>query len=120
MEPLSQQLISSMLFASFLYIRWTFIHLASIGEVCFVLTNASHWSVPFLVLYLSVLPLLSFAFHSVSHILDDFIFLSPANSPLCKLQLDTFLAIASFAGIPIKASKTVKLTQAAPISLHPC
>lgn len=56
-----------------------------------------------------------FSFLSVSHILDDIIFISPANSPLCKQQLSTFLAIASFVGIPIKASKTIPPSTCVPI-----
>lgn len=46
-----------------------------------------------------------FSFSPVSHILDDFIFLSPANSPLCEQQLENFLLLAACAGIPIKTSK---------------
>lgn len=48
-----------------------------------------------------------YRFHVMSHILDDFIFLSPAGSLLCQQQLDCFLLIARFVGIPIKASKTI-------------
>lgn len=50
---------------------------------------------------------LNFGFCSVSHILDDFIFISPSDSNLCQQQLNTFLSIAAYVGIPIKASKTI-------------
>ena len=42
----------------------------------------------------------------MSHILDDFMFVGPANSLLCQKYLNTFLALAERVGIPIKASKT--------------
>lgn len=50
-----------------------------------------------------------YKFHALSHILDDFIFLSPAGSLLCQQQLDCFLDIARFTGILIKASKLFPL-----------
>lgn len=56
-----------------------------------------------------------FSFHCVSHILDDFIFLSPSGSKLCQQQLEIFLSIASFAGIPIETSKTLPPATVAPI-----
>lgn len=49
----------------------------------------------------------NFGFYSVSHILDDFMFIAPGHSSLCDSQLHCFLQIANFAGIPIKDSKTV-------------
>lgn len=48
-----------------------------------------------------------YSFHSLSHILDDFIFIGPSNSTLCQYQLDVFLQISHFTGIPIKESKTI-------------
>lgn len=56
-----------------------------------------------------------FGFSLVSHILDDFIFLSPANSPLCQFYLRKFLCISKFVGIPIKDSKTVLPSTCVPI-----
>lgn len=56
-----------------------------------------------------------FAFHCVSHILDDFIFLAPAGSKLCQQQLDCFIAVAEYTGILIKSSKTVTPCCVAPI-----
>lgn len=43
----------------------------------------------------------------VSHILDDFIFVGPANSVFCQEQLQLFLSICSQIALPIKANKTV-------------
>lgn len=57
----------------------------------------------------------NFAFHCVSHILDDFIFLAPATSVLCLQQLDCFLSLVEYARIPIKSSKTISPTCVAPI-----
>lgn len=57
----------------------------------------------------------SFSFHCVSHILDDFIFIAPAGSGLCQKQLECFTAMAQYADIPIKSSKTVLPTCVAPI-----
>lgn len=56
-----------------------------------------------------------FSFSLVSHILNDFIFISPFNSSLCQQQLDTFLALSAFVGIPIKTSKTVLPSTSVPI-----
>lgn len=56
-----------------------------------------------------------FSFTSVSHILDDFIFISLAGSHLCQQQLDNFLTLSSFAGIPIKTSKTIQPSTSVPI-----
>lgn len=56
-----------------------------------------------------------FSFSSLSHILDDFIFISPSDSPLCNQQLSTFLKISDYAGIPIKTSKTVAPSTCVPI-----
>lgn len=56
-----------------------------------------------------------FSFSAVSHILDDFIFVSPAHSNLCQHQLNSFLLIAEYTGIPIKASKTVFPSTSVPI-----
>ena len=39
----------------------------------------------------------------MSHILDDFMFIGPANSPLCQKSLNT--SLAERVRIPIKASK---------------
>lgn len=52
----------------------------------------------------------NFGFHSMSHTLDDFMFIGPSNSTMCEAQLNCFLKIAEFAGIPIKESKTVHPT----------
>ena len=43
----------------------------------------------------------------MSHILDDFIFIGPAKSPLCQLSLDAFMTLASDVNIPVKETKTV-------------
>ena len=43
----------------------------------------------------------------ISHILDDFIFVGPPNSPITALALDTFLLLCKDCNVPIKASKTV-------------
>lgn len=51
----------------------------------------------------------------LSHILDDFMFIAPANSSLRSYQLSAFLAIANYAGIPIKTSKTIHPTEVVPI-----
>jgi hypothetical protein len=51
-----------------------------------------------------------FASANVSHILDDFIFVGPPGSPLCKQQLELFISLCSSICLPIKHSKTV----------HPC
>lgn len=56
-----------------------------------------------------------FSFSLVSHILDDFIFVSPHDSLLCQQQLDTFFAVSKYAGIPIKSSKTVLPSTSVPI-----
>lgn len=52
---------------------------------------------------------------TVSHILDDFIFNGPSCPPLRQKQLECFLALADYSGIPITTSETVYLTQVAPI-----
>ena len=51
-----------------------------------------------------------FGVKNMSHILDDFLFFSPAQSNQCHLALSSFLAFASSVGIPVKASKTVQPT----------
>lgn len=51
-----------------------------------------------------------YGFTFMSHILDDFIFLGPADSTMCAWQLHAFLHYASLLGIPIKHSKTVQLS----------
>lgn len=56
-----------------------------------------------------------YAFHCVSHILDDFIFKGPADS-IREQQLEFFLQVAHFTGIPIKSSKTIRSTCVAPIN----
>lgn len=56
-----------------------------------------------------------YRFISMSHILDDFIFIAPEGSPLCQQQLQCFLQIASYTGIPIKTSKTVHPTTCLPV-----
>ena len=40
------------------------------------------------------------------HILDDFLFLGPPNSPSCNSHLDNFISLCSSLGIPIKQEKT--------------
>ena len=47
---------------------------------------------------------------SMSHILDDFIFLGPGNSNACSRNLNTFLDLAQLLNIPIKHEKTVEPT----------
>lgn len=47
--------------------------------------------------------------------MDDFIFISPASSPLCSLQLKKFLSLSAFVGIPINESKTVLPATSVPI-----
>jgi len=46
----------------------------------------------------------------ITHILDDFIFIGHANSPASQNGLSTFLNLATFLGIPVKHSKTVRPT----------
>lgn len=46
-------------------------------------------------------------FHSVTHILDDFIFVGSPASADCMRGLKAFLSLAQFIGLPIKSSKTV-------------
>ena len=41
------------------------------------------------------------------HFLDDFLFVGPANSPLCLQTLEMFLTMSKQIGLPIKADKTV-------------
>ena len=48
-----------------------------------------------------------FKIAGISHILDDFIFVGPANSSFCQYGLDTFLTLAKDINIPVKAEKTV-------------
>ena len=47
-----------------------------------------------------------FHVENMTHILDDFIFLSPSRS-LCNLYLQQFFAMAEFLSIPVKRCKTV-------------
>lgn len=49
-------------------------------------------------------------FSSMSHILDDFIFIGPHDTSQCQWQLQQFLHFAALIGIPIKESKTVEPT----------
>ena len=44
---------------------------------------------------------------TVTHILDDFMFVGPPGSDLCLKYLNTFLEICKYTGIPVKHSKTV-------------
>jgi hypothetical protein len=44
---------------------------------------------------------------AVTHILDDFIFIGPANTRVTSLSLESFLLLCKDCGIPIKTSKTV-------------
>ena len=46
-------------------------------------------------------------FHSVTHILDDFIFVGSSSNFDCMRGLNAFLCLARFIGLPIKQSKTV-------------
>ena len=48
-----------------------------------------------------------FKISGISHILDDFIFVGPANSNLCQYGLDAFLTLAGDIDVPVKAEKTV-------------
>ena len=43
---------------------------------------------------------------SMSHIIDDFFFCGPKNSPKCAQSLVSFLAMCKSVGIPIKQEKT--------------
>ena len=43
----------------------------------------------------------------ITHILDDFLILGPANSNNCQKQLHTFFAFCEQVGVPIKSDKTV-------------
>lgn len=56
-----------------------------------------------------------YSFSGVSHILDDFIFVGPQGSSQCQLQLQIFLELAHYVGIPIKHTKTINPTHIAPI-----
>ena len=49
-----------------------------------------------------------FQVRRVSHIVDDFIFVGPANTNTCQAALDTFLNLASDLGVPIKNDKTIQ------------
>lgn len=47
-------------------------------------------------------------FHAImSHVIDDFFFVGPSNSPLCLFSLNTFLEMCTHINIPIKQEKTV-------------
>lgn len=59
--------------------------------------------------------ILKFGFSLLSHILDDFIFIAPKGSPLCRQQLAIFLSITAYVGIPIKESKTILPSSLVPI-----
>lgn len=74
-----------------------------------MLTNASLWGALFELFSTTLQEVLLTWFHflSMSHILDDIIFIAPAGLPLCHQQLQCFLRIAEYTGIPIKASKTL-------------
>ncbi|MCP4262983.1 MAG: hypothetical protein GY774_36545 [Planctomycetes bacterium] len=52
----------------------------------------------------------------MSHILDDFLFFGPANSPICSKSLSTFLLFAESVGLPISVKKTIKPTTS--VELH--
>ena len=52
----------------------------------------------------------------ISHILDDFIFVGPPNSPECRKNLETFLKVCKEINVPIKHEKTVLPTTV--ISVH--
>ena len=47
-----------------------------------------------------------FGLKNMLHILDDFLFLGPANSEVCLTDLNIFLALCKHIGVPIKTSKT--------------
>ena len=48
-----------------------------------------------------------FEISGITHILDDFIFVGPSNSNLCRSALETFLVLAEDVKVPIKKEKTV-------------
>lgn len=52
----------------------------------------------------------------ISHILDDFIFFGPPDSPICQESLQKFISLSDHVGIPIKQEKTVKPSQV--VTLH--
>ena len=54
--------------------------------------------------------------HSMSHILDDFIFFGPANSMQCASSLQAFISLAESLNIPLRHNKTVYPTNV--VSLH--
>lgn len=56
-----------------------------------------------------------FSFSSLSHILDNFMFISPSGSPMCQQQLSAFLSISQCVVIAIKASKIVLPSTSIPI-----
>ena len=43
----------------------------------------------------------------MSHIIDDFMFVGPPNSKICKSYLDAFFRLSKAIGIPLKHQKTV-------------
>ena len=45
----------------------------------------------------------------MSHIVDDFICIGPAKSPLCQLSLDAFMTLASDVNIPVKNRVTHRM-----------
>ena len=53
---------------------------------------------------------------NMSHILDDFIFFGPSNSPQCHTSLQAFLILAKSLNIPLRTDKTVYPTTR--VSLH--
>jgi hypothetical protein len=57
-----------------------------------------------------------FKFPHVSHILDDFIFFGPSDSPRCSNALAAFLHVAASTSIPINDKKTVNPSTT--VSLH--
>lgn len=60
-----------------------------------------------------------YGFQSMSHKLDDFIFICPAKTSQCQWQIDQFLCFLDLVDIPIKHSKTVRPTQLAIVhSIH--
>ena len=76
------------------------------------MTDAFTWVVPYLVSCLKGLAVIqlilqkSFHVSTMSHILDDFIFLSQSESD-CRGYLHEFQTVADYVGVPVKHSKTV-------------
>lgn len=47
-----------------------------------------------------------FGVPNMLHILDDFLFLGPPDSPICNLSLHQFMSMCAVLGVPIKGKKT--------------